>query len=104
MDGGLVYADHAGATLFSASQLQAAHAHLMGHPGGSSAGFLAGGGGGESSRAAPLGNPHSDPRAAAAMAAMRARLLAFYGASPDDYELIFTSGGALMCARLLLFQ
>jgi len=77
---GVVYLDHAGATLFADSQLTDAMAILR-----------AGGGGGY-----PFGSPHSSGPSAegtqAVEAEVRARVLRLFNAKDGEYDLVFTSG------------
>lgn len=71
------YLDYTGSGLYGASQLERHHAWLAGEV---------------------LGNPHSDNRpsalADAAVERVRARIHAFFGASPDEFEVVFTSNAS----------
>eukprot|EP00611_Tribonema_gayanum_P027162 TRINITY_DN662_c0_g2_i3.p1 TRINITY_DN662_c0_g2~~TRINITY_DN662_c0_g2_i3.p1 ORF type:complete len:544 (-),score=159.55 TRINITY_DN662_c0_g2_i3:2440-4071(-) len=71
----VAYLDHAGATLFGASQLQAVMQCLL---------------------AAPHGNPHSQGPAASLTSGMveavRLAVLAHFNAHPREYSVVFTSG------------
>lgn len=75
---GLVYADHAGATLAGTHQIRAATAAVA------------------ESQFVPA-NPHSTGPAAGptmeAVERVRRRLLRFFGADEEEYVLVFTSGG-----------
>ncbi|GAQ81349.1 molybdenum cofactor sulfurase [Klebsormidium nitens] len=77
---GAVYVDHAGATLYSKSQLQATTEELGGHL---------------------FGNPHSQSdgstRSSTIIEAARSRVLSFFNTSSAEYTCIFTAGatGAL---------
>lgn len=70
---GLTYLDYTGAGLYAASQLREHHALLA---------------------ANVFGNPHSESvpsrRMTDRVEAVRMRVLEFFGASPDEYEVIFT--------------
>eukprot|EP00949_MAST-11_sp_MAST-11-sp1_P001867 g1867.t1 len=72
---GMVYLDHAGATLYTASQVRRQSERLL---------------------SGVYGNPHSSGPAAAksALAAQRARnkVLAFFGVDSSQYSVVFTSG------------
>ncbi|CAM9811333.1 unnamed protein product, partial [Phaeothamnion confervicola] len=72
---GLVYLDHAGATLYGASQLRDAMSSLLTHV---------------------HGNPHSQGPVSSVTAARtdaaRLAVLQFFGAHPREYAVIFTSG------------
>jgi molybdenum cofactor sulfurtransferase len=71
---GYVYLDYTGAALYAESQVRR-HADLLQH--------------------AVLGNPHSHSPASEAATALvettRARVLAFFNATPDEYQVIFTA-------------
>jgi len=77
---GLAYLDHTGAALYPASLVRADAERLMG---------------------TVLGNPHSEhaPSKAASddLTAARAALLAFVGASPDEYSVILTANTTGAC-------
>lgn len=71
------YLDYTGSGLYAASQLERHHAWLAGEV---------------------LGNPHSDNRPSAladeAVERVRARIHAFFGASPDEFAVVFTSNAS----------
>uniref|UniRef100_K3WYH6 Molybdenum cofactor sulfurase n=1 Tax=Globisporangium ultimum (strain ATCC 200006 / CBS 805.95 / DAOM BR144) TaxID=431595 RepID=K3WYH6_GLOUD len=68
---GSVYLDHAGATMYSSVQLQRVFAEL-------STGLY--------------GNPHSTSTTVRAVGDVKRRVMRFFSAREDEYELIFTSG------------
>jgi molybdenum cofactor sulfurtransferase len=80
---GLVYLDAAGAALYGEAQLRAATAELL---------------------ARVAGNPHSQGPASASVLerveAARSRVLRYFGASEDEFSVVFTSGATAALALL----
>ena len=67
----LTYLDHAASTLYSASQVEAVSRELT---------------------STLIGNPHSGGRSSEKVSEARSSILAFLGASSDEYTLVFTAG------------